>query len=564
MQLQEVFYLVFFFVVLFSLAYPLGIFLGRVFEGDVPKRVSFLKPIESLIYKISGINPSEKQSAWDYFLSLFIFNLLGFLVVILILMFQDLLPLNPQNITGMEFPLAFNTAISFMTNTNWQAYSGEVHLSYLSQMSALTVQNFLSAATGLTLIAVIVRGVNQKLETTLGNFWVDMTRMTLYILLPLSLVLTFVLISQGVIQNFSNYLELSTIEGVKQVLPMGPAASQIAIKQLGTNGGGFFGVNSAYPFENPTPLTNFLQCLAILLIPVAQVFAFGRMIKKEKQAVAILVSMSVLFFTLLIVSLYSEYNFLPEFARGIVPMEGKDLRIGTNASILWSVVTTAASNGSVNAMHSSLSPLSGLAALFSMMTGEVVFGGVGAGFYGMFLYVLLTVFIAGLMVGRSPEYLGKKIEAREIKLAIIGILLPSACILIGAGLGVVSHWGISSMSHQGPHGLSEILYAFTSTSGNNGSAFAGFNANTPVLNILLGLCMFIGRFAVIYPVIMIAGSLSAKKSIPMTAGTFPTDSYLFSILLIGVVLIVGALTFFPVLTLGPIAEHLAMLKGMTF
>ncbi len=564
MQLQEIFYLIFFFIVLFSLAYPLGMLMGRVFEGDIPKRVGFLKPFEGIIYKIGGIDPSEKQSGWNYFLSLFIFNLLGFVAVLSILMLQHLLPLNPQNIAGMEFPLAFNTAISFMTNTNWQAYSGEVSLSYFSQMTGLTVQNFLSAATGLTLIAVIVRGVGQKLETNLGNFWVDMTRMTLYILLPLSLILTLILISQGVVQNFSHYIEAFTLEGNKQLLPMGPAASQIAIKQLGTNGGGFFGVNSAHPFENPTPLTNFLQCLAILIIPVGQVFAFGRMIKKEKQAVAVLVSMSLLLFSLLIVSLYSEYNFLPDFAHHAIPMEGKELRIGTNESVLWSVVTTAASNGSVNAMHSSLSPLSGMVALFSMMTGEVVFGGVGAGFYGIFLYILLTVFIAGLMVGRSPEYLGKKIEAKEVKLAIIGILLPSACILIGAGLGAVSEWALSSVTHQGPHGLSEILYAFTSASGNNGSAFAGFNANTPVLNIVLGLCMFIGRFAVIYPVIMIASSLSAKKSTPMTAGTFPTDSYLFSILLVGVILIVGALTFFPALTLGPIAEHFAMLKGMTF
>lgn len=564
MLMQEIFYLVFFIVVLFSLAYPLGLLLARVFEGDIPRRVSFLKPFENAIYLASGINPEEKQTAWMYFLNLFIFNLLGFLFVLLILMFQDLLPLNPQNISGLDFYLSFNTAISFMTNTNWQAYSGEVHMSYFSQMVGLTVQNFLSAATGASLIVVIVRGLNQKLETNIGNFWVDMTRMTLYVLLPLSIILTFILISQGVVQSLSAYIEATTLEGVKQVIPMGPAASQVAIKQLGTNGGGFFGVNSAHPFENPTPLSNFLQCLAILLIPVAQVFAFGKMLKKEKQGLAILLSMSVIFFTLLVGSLYSEYNFLPDYSGGPVPMEGKELRIGTNESVLWSVATTAASNGSVNSMHSSLSPLSGLMAIFSMMTGEVVFGGVGAGFYGMFLYVILTVFIAGLMVGRSPEYLGKKIEAKEVKLAMIGVLVPSICILVGAGLGAVSDWALTSTTHKGPHGLSEILYAFASASGNNGSAFAGFGANTPVINTILGLCMFIGRFAVIYPVIMIAGSLSSKKTVPMTAGTFPTDSYLFSILLVGVVLIVGALTFFPALTLGPIAEHFAMLNGMTF
>lgn len=564
MQMQEIFYLVFFFVVLFSLAYPLGLLLARVFEGDIPKRVSFLKPFENAIYLASGINPEEKQTALTYFIHLFIFNLLGFLFVLLILMFQHLLPLNPQNIPGLDFYLSFNTAISFMTNTNWQAYSGEVNMSYFSQMVGLTVQNFLSAATGASLIVVILRGLNQKLETNMGNFWVDMTRMTLYVLLPLSIILTLILISQGVVQNLSAYIEATTIEGAKQMIPMGPAASQIAIKQLGTNGGGFFGVNSAHPFENPTPLSNFLQCLAILLIPVAQVFAFGKMLKKEKQGLAILLSMSVIFFTLLIGSLYSEYNFLPDYSGGVVPMEGKELRIGTNESVLWSVSTTAASNGSVNSMHSSLSPLSGLMAIFSMMTGEVIFGGVGAGFYGMFLYIILTVFIAGLMVGRSPEYLGKKIEAKEVKLAMIGILVPSICILVGAGLGAVSEWALASTTHKGPHGLSEILYALASACGNNGSAFAGFGANTPVINTILGICMFIGRFAVIYPVIMIAGSLSSKKTVPMTAGTFPTDSYLFSILLVGVVLIVGALTFFPALTLGPIAEHFAMLNGMTF
>lgn len=564
MQVQEVFYLVFFFIVLFSLAYPLGLFMARVFEGDIPRRVRFLGPLENFIYKISGINKDEKLGARAYFVHLFVFNLLGFFTLLLILMLQQYLPFNPQAMPGLSFPLAFNTAISFMTNTNWQAYSGEVSLSYFSQMVGLTVQNFLSAATGLTLIVVIVRGLNQKLEKSLGNFWVDMTRMILYILFPLSLILTFILMGQGVIQNLNHYTEYTTFEGLKQILPMGPAASQVAIKQLGTNGGGFFGVNSAHPFENPTPLTNFLQCLAILLIPVAQVFAFGRMIKKEKQAIAILFSMSLLFFGLLFISLYSEFSFTPNFANGVVPLEGKELRIGTNESVLWSVATTSASNGSVNAMHSSLSPLSGLIAMFTMMTGEVIFGGVGAGFYGIFLYILLTVFMAGLMVGRSPEYLGKKIEAKEVKWAMLGVLIPSACILIGAGLGVVSDWALSATTHKGPHGLSEILYAFTSASGNNGSAFAGFGANTNILNMILGICMFIGRFAVIYPVIMIAGSLSSKKITPMTSGTFPTDSYLFSILLVGMILIIGALTFFPALTLGPIAEHLTMIQGMTF
>ena len=563
MSIEEFFYLIFFLIVLFSLAYPLGIFMARIFDGEFPKRVVFLRPLEIGIYKISGINPEAKQNSFQYFIHLFVFNLIGFFLLISILSFQNLLPLNPQSFAGLDFPLAFNTAISFMTNTNWQAYSGEVSLSYFSQMFGLTVQNFLSAATGMAVVIAIVRSLRQKLEPTIGNFWVDMTRMTVYILLPISFILALILIGQGVVQNLNAYVNADTLEGIKQLIPMGPAASQVAIKQLGTNGGGFFGVNSAHPFENPTPFSNFLQVISILLIPVAQVFTFGKMLKQEKQGLSILATMSFLFVGLLIFSLWSEYSFKPDFM-STIPLEGKEMRIGTNESVLWSVVTTAASNGSVNAMHSSLSPLSGLVSLFNMMTGEVIFGGVGAGFYGIFLYVILTVFIAGLMVGRTPEYLGKKIDAREVKFAMIGVIVPSALILIGAGLGSVSEWGLSSLSHKGPHGLTEILYAFASASGNNGSAFGGFNANTPVINMLLGICMFVGRFAVIYPVIMICGSLSNKKTTPATAGTFPTDSYLFSILLLGVILIVGALTFFPALTLGPVAEHFLMLRGVTF
>lgn len=563
MHTEELFSIAFYLLVLFSLAYPLGIFMARVFEGDYPKRIGWLSPLENIIYKFSGINPSHKQTGVEYFLNLFIFNMAGLVVLILMLMFQHLLPLNPQNMPGLNFPLAFNTAISFMTNTNWQAYSGEVSLSYFSQMFGLGVQNFLSAATGGAIIMAIVKGLRNKLDPQIGNFWVDMTRLTVYVLLPLSFILAIILLGQGVIQNFSAYVKATGLEGVDQLIPMGPAASQIAIKQLGTNGGGFFGVNSAHPFENPTPLSNFLQVLSILLIPVAQVFAFGKLLREEKQGLSILACMSFLFAGLLVFSLWSEFSFLPQYGNQ-VPMEGKELRIGSGESVLWSVVTTAASNGSVNSMHSSLSPLSGLVTLFNMMTGEVIFGGVGAGLYGMFLYVILTVFIAGLMVGRSPEYLGKKIEAKEVKLAMLGVIAPSALILIGAGLGSISDWALSSLSHQGPHGLSEILYAFASASGNNGSAFAGFNANTPVMNMILGLCMFIGRFAVIYPVLMICGSLANKKIAPVTSGTFPTDSYLFSILLTGVVLIIGALTFFPALTLGPIAEHFLQLNGVTF
>lgn len=563
MQTEELFSIIFFLIVLFSLAYPLGIFLARVMEGDIPKRVQWLQPLEKFVYRFSGINPESRQTGWEYFIHLFIFNMVGFVILMFILMFQNYLPLNPQNMAGLDFYLAFNTAASFITNTNWQAYSGEVSLSYFSQMFGLTVQNFLSAATGGAIIVAIVKGLRQKLDPHIGNFWVDMTRLTLYVLLPISFILALVLIGQGVVQNFSEYVKAFTLEGADQLLPMGPAASQIAIKQLGTNGGGFFGVNSAHPFENPSPFSNFLECLSILLIPVAQVFAFGKMLKEEKQGFSILASMAFLFVALLGLSLWSEFSSTPDYVSSI-PMEGKEVRLGNGDSTLWSVVTTVASNGSVNAMHSSLSPLSGGVALFNMMTGEVIFGGVGAGLYGMFLYVILTVFIAGLMVGRSPEYLGKKIEAREVRLAMIGVIVPSALILILAGLGVVSEWGTSSMSAKGPHALSEVLYAFTSAAGNNGSAFAGYGANTPVINTITGFTMLIARFAVIYPVLMIVGSLAGKKTTPVTAGTFPTDSYLFSILLTGIILIVGALTFFPSLALGPIAEHFLMLKGITF
>lgn len=563
MHIEDIFYVIFFLVVLFSMAYPLGLFMARVLEGDIPKRVKVLLPIEKLIHSISGIKTDEQQNGLTYFLHLFVFNILGFVLLLIVLLTQNWHPLNPEGMKNLDFALAFNTAISFVTNTNWQAYSGEASLSYFSQMFGLTVQNFLSAATGITVFVVIVRSLRQRQANNLGNFWVDMVRINLYILLPLSLILSLVLISQGVIQNFLPYIKATTLEGIDQIIAMGPVASQVAIKQLGTNGGGFFGANSAHPFENPTPFSNFLETLTILLIPVALVFAYGRMIKQEKQGLSILAAMTILFLALLGISMLSEFNFVPAYAGGI-PWEGKELRFGQIGSVLFSVATTAASCGAVNVMHSSLSPLSGFVALFNMMTGEVIYGGVGAGFYGMFLYVILTVFIAGLMVGRSPEYLGKKIEAKEVRFAMIGVIAPSALILIFSGLGVVSEWALSSMSQKGPHGLTEILYAFTSASANNGSAFAGFNANTPVLNYAVGLCMFIGRFAVIYPVIMICQSLSGKNIAPASSGTFPTDSYLFTTLLIGVILIVGALTFFPALTLGPITEHFLMLKDMTF
>ncbi len=450
-----------------------------------------------------------------------------------------------------------------MTNTNWQGYSGESSLSYFTQMLGLNVQNFVSAGTGIAVAIALCRGLVLKQEKNIGNFWQDLYRSTVYILLPISFVLAILLVSQGVVQNLSSYVEAMGLDGVAQVIPQGPAASQVAIKQLGTNGGGFFGVNSAHPLENPTPLSNWLQLIAILLIPVSMVFTFGEYVKDKKQAWALFSAMFSLLFVGLCLSLLAENHTVTS---GILEnsMEGKEVRIGTTNSVLWSVFTSAASNGSVNAMHSSLTPLAGGVAMFNIMLGEIIFGGVGAGLYGMLLFVLLTVFLSGLMVGRTPEYLGKKIEGREIKMVILGVLIPSAAILIGAGISSVLPTALSSVSHKGPHGLSEILYAFASAGGNNGSAFAGLSANTVYYNLALGLVMLIGRFGVILPVLAIAGSLAEKKQTPQGAGTLGTDTSLFVCLLVGVILIVGGLTFLPALALGPIIEHFLLIHGFTF
>ena len=436
-------------------------------------------------------------------------------------------------------------------------------MSYLTQMLGLTVQNFLSAATGIGVFLALVRGLTRKQEWTLGNFWVDVTRSTIYILLPLSIVMAVALAGQGVIQNFSSYTEVATLEGAKQSIPAGPVASQVAIKQLGTNGGGFFNANSAHPFENPTPFANFLEMLAILLLPAACVFAFGRMVRSRRQGWTLFIVMFSVWFLTLVGSLFAEYATNPIFQQSGI-MEGKETRLGVVNSLIWSTATTVASNGSVNAMHSSLSPLAGGLALFNIMLGEVIFGGVGAGMYGMLLFVLLTVFLSGLMVGRSPEYLGKKIEANEMKMAILGILGPCACILIGAAVSAVLPVALGSLGNKGPHGFSEILYAFTSAAGNNGSAFAGLNANTVYFNLMLGLTMLVGRFVVILPALAIAGQLVGKKISPPSAGTFATDTPIFGVLLIGVIVIVGALTFLPALSLGPIVEHFLVINGQTF
>jgi K+-transporting ATPase ATPase A chain len=505
-----------------------------------------------------------KEMNWKFYSwALILFNALGFLVAFLLQIFQSKLPLNPQNLPDVSWHLAFNTAVSFMTNTNWQGYAGEITLSYLVQMVGLTTQNFVSAATGIAVAIALGRGIAGRTTQNIGNFWADITRATIYILLPLCLIFSFVLVNEGVVQNFTSYAKIQTLEGTEQVLPQGPAASQIAIKQLGTNGGGFFNTNSAHPFENPTPFSNWLQLIAILLIPASLVFAFGRQIKNQMQGKVIFSAMLILLCIGLGLSLYSEYSMNPILGQSAL-MEGKETRFGVTNSVLWSVFTTAASNGSVNAMHSSLSPLSGGIAMFNIMLGEIIFGGVGAGLYGMLMFVLLTVFIAGLMVGRTPEYLGKKIEAFEIKMVILAILLPSGAILISAGFAAILPAGLSSLANKGPHGLSEILYAFSSAGGNNGSAFAGLNANTVFYNLVLGIVMLIGRFGVLIPALAIAGSLAEKKYSPASSGTFNTESVLFLVLLISVILVVGGLTFFPALSLGPIVEHLLMKSGTSF
>jgi potassium-transporting ATPase potassium-binding subunit len=556
--------LIFFFAVLLGLGLPLGRMMATALEGEAPPRgLGWMGRLERLFYAGGGIDPRSSMNWRQYLGALIGFHALGGLLLFLILRFQNFLPFNPQGLANVEWSLALNTAISFVTNTNWQAYSGESTLSYFSQFAGLTVQNFLSAAVGISVLAALARGLRNKESDKLGNFWADMVRSCVYVLLPLSIVMAFLLVGQGVVQSFAAYLDASTLEGATQTLPFGPAASQIAIKQLGTNGGGFFGVNSAHPFENPTPFSNFLQMLAILLIPLACVEMFGRMLNQKKHARALLVAMFVIFVPVLIIALYAEFQ--PNTALAGLPfIEGKEIRFGILNSTLWSQVTTAASNGSVNAMHDSLSPLAGGLAIFNMLLGEIVFGGVGSGLYGMVLFAILTVFLAGLMVGRTPEYLGKKIQAPEVRLAAVGIILPSAVVLLGSALSVLHPSGLAGLANQGPHGLSEILYAWASAANNNGSAFAGLTVNTTFYNLLLGVAMIIGRFGVMIPVIAVAGSLAKRKIAPPSSGTFPSEGPLFVSLLVGVILIVGALTFFPVLSLGPVVEHLLLGSGISF
>ncbi|WP_017477344.1 potassium-transporting ATPase subunit KdpA [Pseudomonas sp. PAMC 26793] len=551
-----------FFALVLIPAPALGRFYYKVMEGQRTWLTPVFGPVERVCYRLSGVDADQEQSWQKYALALLAFNFAGFLLLFAFLLFQQYLPLNPQKLPGLEWTLAFNTAISFMTNTNWQNYSGEASLSYLSQMAGLTVQNFVSAATGLAVLVALCRGIGRKSTKTLGNFWVDMTRATLYGLLPLCLVFALFLVWQGVPQTFAHYVNAVTLQGVDQVIPLGPAASQIAIKQLGTNGGGFFGVNSAHPFEDPTAWANLFELGAIILIPVALVFTFGHYVKDLRQSRAILGCMLALFIIGGATAMWAEYQLNPTLNNPAVeqaaPQEGKEARFGTTGTVLWSVATTAASNGSVNGMQDSLNPLSGMVSLVNMMVGEVIFGGVGAGMYGMLLNVLIAVFLAGLMIGRTPEYLGKKLQAKEVQLLVVTLLvMPVGTLVLGA-IAATLPGPASAISNPGPHGFSQLLYAYTSASANNGSAFGGFSANTTFHNLMMSLSMLLGRFGYILPVLALAGSLAVKKTAPIGQNSFPTHGPLFVTLLTVTILLVGGLTFLPTLALGPIAEHLSM------
>ena len=598
MTAQGYFQIVFYLSVLLALVKPLGLYMARVYQNESLCLNRYLAGFESFLYRLSGIKVEQDMRWTQYTIAVLVFNLLGLLVVYGLQRFQDILPFNPQVLPSISPDSAFNTAVSFATNTNWQGYSGETSMSYLTQMLGLCVQNFISAASGMAVLIALIRGFSRRNIQGIGNFWVDMTRTVLYILMPLSFIFALVLVSQGVVQTVKPYVTVNliesvgyvapklddkgkaitdnqgkvvteTIKNIQQTLALGPAASQIAIKQLGTNGGGFFNVNSAHPYENPTPLTNFLEMVAILLIPAALCYTFGFMVGDTRQGWVILGAMTLILLVLILVTVPAEQNGNPAFdSLGIDQinssqqvggnMEGKETRFGIVNSALWAVITTAASNGSVNSMHDSFTPLGGLVPMWLMQLGEVIFGGVGSGLYGMIVFAIVAVFLAGLMIGRTPEYLGKKIEAFEMKMAAIIILVPPLLVLGGTALSLMLAIGKASIFNLGAHGFSEVLYAWSSAGNNNGSAFAGLSANVPFYNLLLGVAMLFSRYWLMVPVLAIAGSLAAKKSIPVSAGTLPTHTPLFALLLIITVLMVGALTFVPALALGPIVEHLQM------
>ncbi len=574
-------------VILTALAIPLGKYIAAVFQN----KIRYLAVIERPIYKLLGTSESEEQNWKQYAISVMMFNLIGIVVLFVLQLVQKGLPLNPQHLDNLSWDLALNTAISFVGNTNWQAYAGETTMSYFTQMVGLAVQNFVSAATGLAVVIALIRSFSRASTSLIGNFWSDLTKSTLYVLLPLSIIFAVGLMSQGVPQNFTNYATVQvldpqtisqTVDGktttqviTTQTIPMGPIASQEAIKMIGTNGGGFFNANSAHPYENPNAISNWLEMLAILLVPAALCFTFGNLVTDKKQGYTLYITMSIVFIILALTVMWAESQGNPLFTHLRVDqlhsalqsggnMEGKEIRFGVAASALFSIVTTAASCGAVNAMHDSFTPLGGMFPLFNMQLGEVVVGGVGAGINGFLLFAILAIFVAGLMVGRSPEYVGKKIEAREVKLAILAIAVLPLVILGFTALASVLPAGLAGPLNKGPHGFSEILYAFTSATANNGSAFAGLSAGTPFYNGMLGVAMWLGRFLILIPVLAIAGSLAAKRHVPMSSGSFPTTGGLWVGLLVGIILILGGLTFLPSLALGPIADHIAMIQGQTF
>jgi len=592
---NDIVQIILYFCIIWLLAKPLGVYMARVYEGQPSVLDRALGPMERIFYRLCGIKPDEEMSWKKYAGAVLIFSAAGFLMLYALQRLQGMLMLNPQKFPALSPDLSFNTAVSFITNTNWQSYGGETTMSYLTQMVGLGVQNFLSAAAGMAVLVALIRGFKRHSAETIGNFWVDLTRSTLYILMPIALICSLLLVSQGVVQTFSEYKTVSLTQTItydnpkldekgnpikdekgnpvtekaemkEQVIPLGPAASQIAIKQLGTNGGGFFNANSAHPFENPTAFSNFLEMLALILIPAALCITFGKMVGDARQGWALLSAMTIVLVTLMALCTWSEQGGNPRFAgigidqaaSNMQPggnMEGKEARFGIVSSAIWATATTAASNGSVNSMHDSFTPMGGLYPLVLIQFGEIIFGGVGSGLYGMLVIAIITVFIAGLMVGRTPEYLGKKIEMFEMKMASLAVLIVNAIVKIGTAVGVATTAGVAGVANPGPHGFSEVLYAFSSAANNNGSAFAGLSANTVFYNTALGLAMFLGRFWVIIPVLAIAGSLAKKKLVPASSGTLPTHTPLFVALLIGVILIVGSLSFMPAWALGPIAEH---------
>ncbi len=557
-----------FFLLLVAASVPLGKYMAKVFTGEDTFMTPVIRPLERLVYRLCGVNESEEMSwkryAWDFIA----FNLIGIVLLLLIQIAQRFLPFNPQGFHGVRWDTALNTAVSFVTNTNWQSYGGESTMSNFTQMAGLTVQNFVSAAIGMAAGLAFIRGFIRKESGTIGNLWVDMTRAVLYILLPLSVIVALALISQGVVQTLAGNAAAHTLEGASQVIPLGPAASQIAIKQLGSNGGGFFNANGAHPFENPNFFTNMVETFAILLVPMAFVFMFGYMIKKSKQARALFLTMALLFAAGMAIIVYAEYRPNPAVASlGVsapVNMEGRETRFGVFWSAVWSQSTTATSNGSVNGMHDSYMPIGGMVQMFNIGIGEVIFGGVGVGLIGMLFYVILAMFVAGLMIGRTPEYIGKKLGPYEMVMAMISMLLPMIAMVIFSAIAIAVPAGLSGLNNPSSHGLSEILYAFTSGHGNNGSAFAGLNANTVFYNMLIAVAMLIGRFATVLPALAVAGSLAKKKVVPESSATFPTTGSLFIIVLISVILIMGALTFFPVYSLGPILEHFFVNQSALF